>query len=90
MGKSGHISIWFFVGVLLIIYGVLVLGAGIYGLYYPPDREVVLARLHAGIWWGALLLILGGIYSYSFFPGRGNEAGDAEAASHSGDAAHPQ
>jgi hypothetical protein len=33
---------------------------------------VVLANLHAGIWWGALLVILGLIYSLKFKPGRGN------------------
>jgi hypothetical protein len=65
-----HLSIWFFVGVLLLIYGALILGSGIYGLYRPPGREVVLAHLHAGIWWGALLLVLGGVYTYFFSPGR--------------------
>lgn len=65
-----HISIWFFVGVLLLIYGVLILGSGIYGLYYPPERTVVLAHLHAELWWGALLVGLGCVYSYFFSPGR--------------------
>ena len=50
MHRSGMISIWFFIGVLLLIYGILILGAGLYGLAHPP--EVVLAKLHAGIWWG--------------------------------------
>lgn len=73
-----HISIWFFVGLLLIVYGVLIFFTGLYGLYSPPARQVVLAELHAGIWWGALLLALGGIYSYYFFPGKRAGAGESE------------
>ena len=58
-------------GALLLAYGVLILGAGLYELVSPPERVVVRADLHAGIWWGALLIVLGGIYSYRFAPGRG-------------------
>ena len=68
---GGRISIWFFIGALVLIYGILILGAGIYDLIRPSDQPVVLARLHAGIWWGALLVILGGIQFYRFFPRKG-------------------
>lgn len=61
-----NLSIWFFVGIMLTIYGVLIFGAGIYGLFSPPD--VKLAYLHAGLWWGALLFILGVFYLYHFAP----------------------
>ena len=60
------ISIWFFIGVLLVVYGVLIFGAGIYGLSHPP--QVVKAELHAGVWWGMLLLVLGGFYTVRFRP----------------------
>ena len=63
------VSIWFFIGVLLLIYGILILGAGIYGLSHPPD--VKLADLHAEIWWGALLIVMGAFYSIRFAPGKG-------------------
>ena len=66
----GLISIWFFVGVIVLAYGVLILGAGIYELSHPPEKPVVLAELHTGIWWGALLLILGAFYSWRFAPWR--------------------
>jgi hypothetical protein len=69
MGRH-FISIWFFIGLLLAAYGLLILGAGIYGLAHPPAQPVVLADLHMGIWWGALLLALGGFYVRHFFPGR--------------------
>jgi hypothetical protein len=64
------ISIWFFIGALLLIYGVLILGAGLYEKAVPPEHPVVLADLHAGIWWGALLIILGAFYSFRFSPWR--------------------
>ncbi len=64
------ISIWFFVGALLLIYGVLILGAGLFEFVAPPEHPVVLANLHAGVWWGILLIALGLIYTVRFFPGR--------------------
>ncbi len=68
----GHgIPIWFFIGALLAVYGVLILAAGLYGLVHPPAVE--LAFLHAGIWWGALLLAIGLLYVWRFRPRRGGE-----------------
>ena len=69
MHRAGMVSIWFFIGVLLLAYGVLILGAGLYGLSHPP--AVVLAGLHAGIWWGVLLIVMGAFYTFRFLPGRG-------------------
>lgn len=64
------ISIWFFIGLLLLVYGILILGAGIYDLSSPPEHPVVLADLHAGIWWGALMILMGGFYTLRFAPKR--------------------
>jgi hypothetical protein len=64
------VSIWFFIGTLLLIYGVLILAAGLYQLAVPPEQPVVLANLHAGIWWGALLIVLGAFYAVHFKPGK--------------------
>jgi hypothetical protein len=69
------VSIWFFIGSLLLVYGILILGAGIYGLWHPP--QIALSNLHAGIWWGALLVAVGAVYSYAFFPGRKKEDGSS-------------
>ena len=68
---DGALSIWFFIGVLLLVYGLLILGAGLYELVVPPTRVVVLAGSRASIWWGALLLVLGGLYTWRFSPRRG-------------------
>jgi hypothetical protein len=68
-GHKGMISIWFFIGVLLLAYGVIILGASTYYAVNPPEHPLVLANLHAGIYWGALLMLLGGIYTIKFRPG---------------------
>jgi len=67
MAEDHHIiPVWFFVGVILLIYGLLILVTGIYGLYNPPST--VLAHLHPAVWWGALLTIIGAVYVYLFMP----------------------
>jgi hypothetical protein len=69
MSEKHHIiPVWFFVGVLLFIYGVLILASGILEFSTPPTT--VLGNLHPAIWWGALLTIIGAIYVYLFRPGR--------------------
>jgi hypothetical protein len=70
MHNEHQIPIWFFIGVLLGIYGLLIFGTGIYGLFYPPKQVVALSHLHAGIWWGILLLILGIVYIVKFRPSK--------------------
>jgi hypothetical protein len=67
---SGHISIWFFIGVLLSVYGALIAAYGIFELIAGHTANVVLANLHAPLWWGALMLLLGLFYSIKFRPGR--------------------
>ena len=73
MHRPGMLSIWFFIGVLLLVYGVLILGAGC-----TNGR-----RLHRNTPWcwrtctrisgGArCMLILGAFYTIKFRPGRGN------------------
>jgi hypothetical protein len=67
------IAIWFFIGLLLTIYGVLILGSGLYDLLAGVRRDTVLANLHIGVWWGALLIAIGLIYVYSFLPSKGKQ-----------------
>jgi len=64
------ISIWFFIGISLLVNGAFILGAGIYQLVNPPaETTIVLYNLHANVWWGAILFLLGLIYSAVFRPG---------------------
>jgi hypothetical protein len=67
---SGHISIWFFIGILLTIYGALIFGYGLVELMTGQHANVVLANLHAPVWWGGLMLALGIFYSVTFRPSR--------------------
>ncbi|HMD87286.1 MAG TPA: hypothetical protein VKO18_21570 [Terriglobia bacterium] len=60
------IPVWFFVGVILLIYGLIILGTGIYEFSSPPPT--VLASTHPAVWWGALLTVIGGIYVYLYMP----------------------
>jgi hypothetical protein len=70
MHGSG-IPIWFFIGVVLVIYGLMIFGYGVYewqsGIY-PPAVE--LTDLHTPVWWGAVLALLGALYVVKFRPGR--------------------
>jgi hypothetical protein len=70
MKPGGSISIWFFIGISLLVNGLLILGAGIYELIHPPEVQVVLVDLHASIWWGGLLTALGAGYAIYFAPGK--------------------
>ena len=70
MKSGGSLSIWFFIGVSLAVNGAVIFGRGIYEVVYPPENRVVLYDLHANVWWGALLLILGIFFSLRFSPPR--------------------
>lgn len=70
MHGSG-IPIWFFIGILLTVYGGMIGG---YGLYewatasYPAG--VQLTQLHTPVWWGGVLFLVGVLYLIKFRPGR--------------------
>ena len=56
--------IWYFVGWVLIIIGVLVFAAGIYYFYVPIKFNVELRGMHIGIWWGLVLILGGALLTY--------------------------
>jgi hypothetical protein len=60
------LPVWFFVGLLLGVYGILIFASGLAEWSNPPNT--VLAELHAPVWWGALLAVVGGIYTVAFRP----------------------
>ena len=66
MKSGGSLSIWFFIGVSLAVNGGVIFGTGIYELVSPPESRVVLYNLHANVWWGALLLVLGIFFGFLF------------------------
>lgn len=74
IGRSMHgsrIPIWFFIGVLLTVYGALIFGYGIFEMVtgnYPP--LVQMTDLHTPVWWGGTLALIGVFYLVKFRPGR--------------------
>ncbi len=62
------ISIWWFAGLLLSIYGIIILAAGLWELAHPLLNPPVLHQLHAPIWWGGLLAVAGLWYLIHFRP----------------------
>ena len=70
MHGSG-IAIWFFIGVLVVVYGGMIFGYGIFEWMtgsYPAG--VQLTELHTPVWWGGILLVIGLLYVVKFRPGR--------------------
>jgi hypothetical protein len=51
------LPIWFFVGVILLVYGLLVLVA----YFTAAPRETVLASTKPSLWWGTIIVVAGGI-----------------------------
>ncbi len=68
MTVRASISIWFFIGVLLFVYGGLITAYGGWELYSGHTASVTLARLHAPLWWGAVLFVTGVFYLIAFRP----------------------
>jgi FtsH-binding integral membrane protein len=83
MNKFREVSIWFFIGVSLLVNGALIFSAGVYEFISPPVTPVVLSKLHANLWWGAVLLFLGVLYCVKFRPRRESELAEEGAAASS-------
>ncbi len=67
--KHNIIPVWFFVGCLLLVYGVMIFITGLVNWSNPP-AGVELTQYHAPVWWGAVLTVLGIVYCTMFRPGR--------------------
>jgi divalent metal cation (Fe/Co/Zn/Cd) transporter len=69
MSEDRHmIPVWLFVGILLFLYGVLILVSGLAEWSHPPST--VLSNLHAPVWWGALMIAMGTVFVQLFRPGK--------------------
>jgi hypothetical protein len=64
------LSIWFFAGVLFLIYGLIITATGIWELSHPLLHPPVLNSLHAPTWWGGLMFVAGLSYTIRFWPRR--------------------
>lgn len=69
-GRGEVLSIWFFVGVLTVSYGIVLLVYGAWAWFGSHEAPTVLHDLHPTFWWGLLLTIFGSFYTLRFFPRR--------------------
>lgn len=71
MHDEDQIPIWLFIGGIVLVYGVLILGAGLFAVISPPpvEERVALFHLHADVWWGLFMTIVGLFYVVRFRPG---------------------
>jgi hypothetical protein len=68
VGNKG-ISIWFFIGSLLLLYGIIITIANIAEKIAPSmQRQIILGELNFGLWWGILLTVVGLVYFIGFRP----------------------
>lgn len=71
--ESAELSIWFFCGILVLVYGLVLVFTGISEFHHPPPNEILLPwlqPLHPTLWWGLMMTVAGGFYSIRFRPGR--------------------
>lgn len=61
MSDTGMKPIWYFVGLMLLAMGTVILLSGVYRLMNPDDASTVLAEIHPDVWWGAIMTLFGGI-----------------------------
>jgi hypothetical protein len=71
--ESAELSIWFFCGILMLAYGIVLVFTGLTEFHHPPQNEILLPwleSLHPTLWWGVVLTLFGGFYTIRFRPGR--------------------
>jgi hypothetical protein len=77
-GRGESLSIWFFVGIMTLAYGVVLLPYGAwewFGGHIPENEQLLpwLIGLHPTFWWGLLLTIFGAFYTIRFRPRPGDK-----------------
>ncbi len=60
--KEVMLDIWFFVGLILIIYGLILTIIGVYFIFKPYEKTV-LYEYNPDLWWG-LIMVSAGIILY--------------------------
>ena len=70
------LPIWFFVGLILSVYGVLLVIAD----FLPQARNTVLAETHPALWWGIITTLGGALFLVIGLRGRGQSAKEQDKA----------
>jgi hypothetical protein len=71
--EEAELGIWFFCGILMLVYGLVLVFTGISEFHSPPPNEILLPwlqPLHPTLWWGVVLTVFGGFYTIRFRPNR--------------------
>jgi len=67
-GRDESLSVWFFVGVMTLLYGIVLLPYGAYEWFGNHEASTILNKLHPTFWWGLLLVGFGGCYTFKYRP----------------------
>ena len=59
--NDGMVSIWFWVGLVLGVYGLIVTATGIYYIF-EPDTLTITGHLNPNLWWGAIMTAAGLVF----------------------------
>jgi len=54
--------IWYFVGWMLLVVGVLVMVSGVLNIVSPPQHPAVSQHLHPELWWGGVIVAAGVVF----------------------------
>jgi len=70
-GHEDHqIPIWFFIGLTLLVYGVVIFLYGLASWNSEEKMKMAMSHLHADVWWGAGMAALGAFYTAKFRPSK--------------------
>ncbi len=67
-GSKGPLPIWFFVGLILMAYGAILVASAM--LVDAPARVVQVTALPPGVWWGGGMAVLGLVFLWVGLRGR--------------------
>ena len=69
MSNEHKVTIWFLVGIILVVFGITIIGSGVYNIANPP-QGVIGAHLHLDFWWGMVLAVVGAVFLWRQWPGK--------------------
>ena len=67
------LDIWFFVGLILLIYGLIIAAAGVYYIFGGP-ASTALGETNPCLWWGAVMIVGGLVFQAVSRYGRRKES----------------
>jgi hypothetical protein len=71
-GRGEMLSIWFFVGIMTLAYGLVLFPYGAWEWFTGHEANTVLNNLHPTFWWGMLLTLFGAFYTLRYRPRSGD------------------